>query len=269
MHAERLKTAFWKRFARARNSRLKTRLRSNPVSPRLLLSPHLDDAVIDCWSVLTGPGDVQVVNVFGQAPARGTSTDWDRALGFSDSKELFEARLAEDSEALAAAGRTPHNLGFLELQYRRGKPFPGWAEIDAEIGERVPAASRVFAPLSLGVVHPDHRLLRDYAVALAGAGLPVTLYADAPYCTQHGWPAWVTGEPAPEHLDVEALWEPSFEDVPVSQRDGRAVRLDDGAAAAKLSAMRAYATQFPSLDRGPIGQLSNPAIHRFEVFWDL
>jgi hypothetical protein len=31
--------------------------------------------------------------------------------------------------------------------------------------------------------------------------------------------------------------------------------------------MRTYKTEFAVLDRGPIGQLSNPAIHAFEVFW--
>jgi hypothetical protein len=44
------------------------------------------------------------------------------------------------------------------------------------------------------------------------------------------------------------------------------VRLDGKRAAAKLTAMRAY-REFALLDRGPVGQLSNPAIHRYEVFW--
>jgi LmbE family N-acetylglucosaminyl deacetylase len=269
MHAERLKTAAWKRVARARNARFSTQLRVDRDAPALLLSPHLDDAVIDCWSVLTAAEDVEVVNVFALAPPPGTNTDWDRAIGFKDSALLFASRLAEDAEALALAGREPHNLPFLELQYRRGKRIPGWAEIDAAITARVPAASHVFAPLSLVVVHPDHRLLREYATALARQGLPVTLYADSPYCTQHGWPAWVSGEQAPENLDVEAMWAPSFDGLPVEQRAGRVVKLDEAARAAKLAAMRTYRTQFPSLDRGPVGQLSNPAIHGFEVFWDL
>ena len=44
------------------------------------------------------------------------------------------------------------------------------------------------------------------------------------------------------------------------------VRLDGAQAAAKLAAMRRY-REFAVLDRGPVGQLSNPAIHAFEVFW--
>lgn len=269
MHKERLATAFWKRVARARNSRFSTRLQADPEAPLLLLSPHLDDAVLDCWSVLTADEAVEVANVFGLAPPPGTVTSWDRVLGAADSAVLFAARLTEDAAALALAGREPTNLPFRELQYRRGKPFPGWGEIDTEIARHVPSASRILAPLTLGIVHPDHLLLRDYALALAGQGHTVTFYADSPYCAQFGWPAWVSGDPVVEHLDVEAFWEQSFAGLPVAQRAGHVVRLDDLAAARKLEALRTYRTQFPTLDRGPVGRLSNPSIHRFEVFWDL
>lgn len=45
------------------------------------------------------------------------------------------------------------------------------------------------------------------------------------------------------------------------------VRLSASAARAKLAAMRTYGTQFPTLDRGPLGRLSDPRVHGFEVFW--
>jgi hypothetical protein len=51
------------------------------------------------------------------------------------------------------------------------------------------------------------------------------------------------------------------------RRSAEVVRLDQQEAAAKLVAMRTYRTQFPALDRGAIGQLSNPAVHMFELFW--
>jgi LmbE family N-acetylglucosaminyl deacetylase len=269
MPLERLGTAFWKRVAAARNRRLETALRRDAEGPVLLLSPHLDDAVIDCWSLLTGDGAVEVVNVFALSPPDGTATDWDRVVGATDSAALFAARVEEDARALALAGRKPHNLPFLELQYRRGKPFPTWGEIDAEVARRVPAASRVLAPMTIGTVHPDHALLRGYALALAAQGHAVSLYADLPYATVYGWPAWVTGGEPDPHLDVDAYWAPSFEGVPVDPRAARLTRLDDAAAERKLEAMRAYATQFPTLDRGPIGNLSNPAIHRHEALWEL
>jgi LmbE family N-acetylglucosaminyl deacetylase len=266
---ERIGTAVWKRVANARNRRFETSLRRDPSGPLVVLSPHLDDAVLDCWSVLTGPGEVQVVNVFALAPPPGTSTDWDRIVGVPDSEALFAARIEEDAEALALAGRTAHNLPFLEIQYRRGKPFPSWADIDREIAGRVPAAARVLAPMTIGTVHPDHALLRAYALELALQGHDVSLYADVPYSTVYGWPAWVTGSDPDPHLDVDAYWAPSFDGAPVAPREGRVTRLDDEVAARKLEAMRAYRTQFPSLDRGPIGNVSNPEVHRYEVMWEV
>ena len=126
----------------------------------------------------------------------------------------------------------------------------------------MPAASRVYAPAVLGTPHPDHVRVRAYALACAAAGIPVELYADLPYAVVYGWPHWVTGDPrrpAPRRRRV------------LGRARRRATRascaLDEAQAAAKLDAMRAYATQFPSLDRGPIGLLSNPKVHRFEVFW--
>ena len=52
-------------------------------------------------------------------------------------------------------------------------------------------------------------------------------------------------------------------------RSARVERLDDQRAAAKLEAMRCYATQLPALDYGAGGVLVDPAIHRFEVSWEL
>jgi LmbE family N-acetylglucosaminyl deacetylase len=269
MLGERLGTAVWKRVARARNRRFASVLRPEPGAPVLVLSPHLDDAVLDCWSVLTGEDEVEVVNVFALSPPAGTSSHWDALAGEPDSRKQFTARIEEDGRALALAGRTPHNLPFLELGYRRGKPVPGWSAIDREIAARVRAASRVLAPMTIGTLHPDHALLRGYALALAQQGHAVTLYADIPYAAVYGWPAWVTGDDPDPHLDVDAYWAASFAGTPVEPRSARVVRLDEQAAARKLEAMRAYATQFPSLDRGPVGAISKPEIHRYELFWDV
>jgi LmbE family N-acetylglucosaminyl deacetylase len=233
----------------------------DPAAPPLLLSPHLDDAVIDCWSVLTAPGDLNVVNVFAGVPPRGRTTHWDRIVGASDSAELMERRIAEDGAALSKAGRTPHNLDLLEYQQREDRREPALGTIDAAVSQVVPTASRVLAPAVLGTLHPDHARVRAYALACHAAGIPAELYADLPYAVVYGWPHWVTGDPADPHLDVDAYWG----ETPAG--DPRVVTLDEGQAAAKLEAMRAYATQFPSLDRGPIGLLSNPKVHRFEVFW--
>ena len=126
----------------------------------------------------------------------------------------------------------------------------------------------VFAPAALGGAHPDHELLRRYALALARSGLPVRLYADLPYCAVYGWPWWVTGHDRDPALDVDAYWRASPGGAAAVRARHRAevVRLDRHDAGAKLAAMRRY-RDFAVLDRGPVGQLSNPAVHAFEVFW--
>lgn len=236
-------------------------LRHDEAAPPLVLSPHLDDAVLDCWSVLTQPGRLNVVNVFAGMPPAGRTTHWDRIVGASDSAELMRRRIEEDREALALAARTPVNLDFLEHQQREDSRPPKLKALDKALTKVVPAASRVYAPAVLGTPHPDHVRVRAYARACAAAGMRVLLYADLPYAVVYGWPHWVTGDARDPHLDVDAYWSERPAGEP------RVVALDEAQAAAKLDAMRAYATQFPSLDRGPIGLLSNPKVHRFEVFW--
>lgn len=260
----------WATLRRARDRRFATALRADAAAPAVLLSPHLDDAVVDCWSVLTADRDLAVVNVFTGAPAAGTLVYWDRLCRAQDSAVLMCERLEEDRQALALAGRQPLALPFPADPYRSARATPTLHRLDAALAAQVPAASLVLAPAVLGTVHPDHLIVRAYALALADAGVPVELYADAPYAVQFGWPSWVTGDAPHPRLDPEVSWRASGVHLPwLDRAHGRVVALDDDAAAAKLGAMRAYRTQFAMLDRGPVGQLSNRRIHGFEVFWPM
>jgi LmbE family N-acetylglucosaminyl deacetylase len=243
-----------------RNRGFRSRMRHDPAGPVLVLSPHLDDAVLDCWSVLTASGAVRVVNVFAGVPAAGSVSYYERLAGARDSAEHVRRRLAEDREALALAGRAAVGLGFLARTHRRGRPEPSFRALDARIAAQGPV-SAVYAPAALGAAHPDHELVRSYALALARQGVPVRLFADVPYSVVYGLPAWVTGGEPESGLDVDAYWGDG------SRESAEVVRLDPAAAAAKLAAMRTYRSEFAVLDRGPLRQLSNPAIHGFEVFW--
>jgi hypothetical protein len=243
-----------------RNRGFRTALRHDADAPVLLLSPHLDDAVLDCWSVLTSSAAVRVVNVFARVPAAGSVTYYERLAGARDSAEHVRRRLAEDGEALALASRSGVSLGFLARSHRGGRPEPSFRVLDSALAPHGPT-SMVLAPAALGAAHPDHELLRAYALALARQGVPVRLYADLPYCAVYGWPAWVTGG-EPGGVDVDAYWGPAG-----SPAGAEVVRLDPAAAAAKLEAMRTYRSEFAVLDRGPLRQVSDPAVHGFEVFW--
>lgn len=253
---------FWRRTGPLLDRGFRPRLEHGATAPPLLLSPHLDDAVIDCWSVLTAPGELNVVNVFAGIPEAGHSTRWDRIVGAEDSASLMRARIAEDREALAKAGREPENLAFVEYQQREHRREPSLKAIDEAVAIAAGVASKIYAPAVLGTPHPDHLRAQAYALACGErTGVPVELYADLPYAVVYGWPHWVTGDEPDPHLDIDAYWDGGPAGKP------RVVDLGPEAATAKLDAMRTYRTQFPSLDRGPIGLLSNPQVHRFEVFW--
>jgi LmbE family N-acetylglucosaminyl deacetylase len=257
-----------RRVAR-RDSRFHTALRVDPQAPVLVLSPHWDDAVLDCWSLLTGAPECTVVNIFAGSPPPGFLTLWDAITGASDSAEQTRARLAEDAVALALAKRTPVNLPFLDNQYRT-QPGPPLEQLDRALCAQVPGASHVYVPAGVGG-HPDHKLVRRYGRMLVRAGMPVTLYVDLPYCVTHGWPHWVDASEPDPNLNIDAFWLSFLDGVPEmpTLRSAHVERLDDDAAAAKLAAMRSYRTQFPALNGGAKQMLADPAVHRFEVRWEL
>lgn len=257
-----------RRVAR-RDSHFHTILRVDPQAPALVLSPHWDDAVLDCWSLLTGAQECTVVNIFAGSPPPGFLTLWDAITGASDSAEQTRARLAEDASALALAKRTPVNLPFLDNQYRT-QPGPPLEQLDRALCAQVPGASHVYVPAGVGG-HPDHKLVRRYGRMLVRAGMPVTLYVDLPYCVTHGWPHWVDASEPDPNLNVDAFWLSFLDGVPEMPplRSAHVERLDDDDAAAKLAAMRSYRTQFPALNGGAKQMLADPAVHRFEVRWEL
>jgi LmbE family N-acetylglucosaminyl deacetylase len=235
-------------------------------APAVVLSPHPDDAVLSCWSVLGGDGDVTVLNVFDAVPPAGSVTRWELITGFTDSAAAMRHRRSEDAGALALAGRHPVSLGFHDEQHRRAAPRP--RSLRRALERAAPVASVVYAPAAIGG-HADHRLAASAALPLRFDGVPVRLYADVPYAIEYGWPHWVTGAERDPRVDPDAMWEPFLEDLPWHRvlLKAEAVTLDEARSTAKLAAMRAYDSQFPALDAAPVGRLSSPAIHGHEVFW--
>jgi hypothetical protein len=262
-------------------ARFDTRLRFDAAAPELLLSPHWDDAVLDCWALLSSPRELQVVNVFAGIPAPGSVAIWDAITGAADSAARARERVEEDATALRRAGREPVGLALLDAQYRVGAPEPGLQQLDqalcdalaggvARDGERPALATAgVYVPAAIGG-HADHLLVRRYGRMLARAGIPVTLYADLPYCVLHGWPSWVDGRARDPHRNVDAFWLSFLQQVPelAELQAADVERLDAERAAHKLEAMQTYATQFPCLNYGGC-VLEDPAIHGFEVRWPL
>ena len=273
----RLYRRLGERRRRLEEERFRTGLRFDAGARELLLSPHWDDAVLDCWSLLTGSRELQVINVFAGIPAPGRLAIWDAITGAEDSAARAQERMDEDALALARAGQEPLNLGLLDAQYRIGSPEPALQQLDRTLCEALGGAgsgeahatARVYVPAAIGG-HADHVLVRRYGRMLARAAIPVTLYADLPYCVLHGWPPWVDGGNEDAHRNVDAFWLSFLTDVPElgELREAEVERLSPEQAAQKLAAMRAYATQFPCVNYGGL-LLEHPGIHGFEVRWAL
>jgi LmbE family N-acetylglucosaminyl deacetylase len=232
----------------------------------VILSPHPDDAVLSLWHLLAGEEDVAVVNVFGGTPdGRRGDRWWDRLTGTEDSETRVAERRAEDREALGMAGRTPHDLGFLDGQYRDGEPA-----LEPIVSGIVRAApeGRLYAPAALDA-HRDHRIVLAAALALRSRGREVALYADVPHATVYGWPAWVTGEDPGPHLDPQAYWDHVTHEFGIAVgEDGAEVhRLPDAERERKLAALRAYRTQVPALEAA-FG-VCRPQVLGHEVVWRL
>jgi hypothetical protein len=252
-----------------REGGFRSNLRTDSQAPELLLSPHFDDAVLSCWSLLASDRRLTVVNLFAGIPAAGQpGGPWEALIGVQDSAERKRARMAEDARSLARAGRAPVNLALLDAQHRgRTDSSPSPREIDRALTSEVQSASRVYVPAGIGS-HPDHLLARRYGRMLLRAGMPVTLYADLPYCTFHGWPSWVDGREAAPNRDVDAYWRCSLDQVPEMPplRSAEVIRLQGSAPIAKGEAVMIYET---SLNFGVRYLMADPAFGGFEVRWEL
>lgn len=227
----------------------------------MILSPHLDDAVLSCWHLLDGPGDVRVLNVFAGVPPAGAATGWwDRASGSGDSARAVRVRLDEDRAALALVGREGVNLDFLDAQYRDGELDA--AALEKALREHVPRSALVYVPAAFAggggqrsmpvatdVPHPDHAAVRAAGMALRADGYATALYADLPHASVGAGNGWPGAAPRLDGLAPEprALTPPEFE--------------------CKLCALREYRSQIGPLERAFERRVDDPVLLRYEVVW--
>jgi LmbE family N-acetylglucosaminyl deacetylase len=237
-----------------------------------ILSPHTDDAILSLWGVLAGPGEVSVINVFDGVPEGQQALGWwDRMTHAQDPIARAEERRAEDGAALGLLDRRALSLGFVDEQYRNGdrngETMPE-ALVDC-IERALPSKSAVLAPAALGE-HPDHTRTRSAALELRERGFPVTLYADIPHATPHGWPAWVTGGSQEADINAASRWEDSMRAAGLSARElAPTVRaLSPAEQARKREAIECYRSQLAGL-RASFPLFSRPEILSYEVIWRL
>ena len=156
------------------------------MSTALFISPHLDDAVFSCATLIQ------------RLVAKGTRVVV--ATVFTEGSHDYGQRRDEDLNALHSLGAEALHLGHLDAPDRM-PPYQtfreiifGWHDADSQTLQAVTHsltdclnqthATHLYAPLGVGT-HVDHRLVHDSARQLQGPQT-LTFYEDRPYAYAEG-----------------------------------------------------------------------------------
>ena len=195
----------------AAGDQLRRRLAGRAV---VVVSPHLDDAALSAWWLLTQLDDVTVLSVCTAPAADGAASYWDVKDGFASSVEACDVRRDEDSRALGRTNARSCQLGLREVSYRSDAEeaaFPDAVReavtaavadlqavtlvLPAALGRQVGRLRRVrqrsripgFRTATGAKQHPDHRAVRDALLELVlRPGDEVAVYEDIPYARSGG-----------------------------------------------------------------------------------
>ena len=205
----------------------------------VVISPHLDDAVLSCSYLLAAHPGAVVVTAFAGRPTEypDPPNHWDALGGFRPGDEVHVTRRAEDAAALATFDARPVWLDFVEHSYLQR---PDWVRpeqvVDAlETAVRAERPTAVFAPM--GLANPDHDCTHQAAMLVRermladGDDVAWFCYQDMPYYVIPGLLAWRVST-----LFRRAVW-PTPAAVPVDLDHPR-----------KEAAMACYPSQVLALD---------------------
>jgi LmbE family N-acetylglucosaminyl deacetylase len=109
----------------------------------LILSPHLDDAVLSCGALLTALADhsnVTVVTVFTEGAGPPHTRAAESFLGRCNAtsvEQLYAERRREDRDILASLGVKAVNLGFCDALFRRREGRPAWSVLGRGLPELI------------------------------------------------------------------------------------------------------------------------------------
>ena len=220
----------------------------------VVISPHLDDAVLGCGALLATHPGTTVVTVFTGGPpvSPDPPTHWDALAGFSAGDDVLGARKLEDTAALAAVGATPVWLDHYEHQYL---DRPDWAGAEAVV-DSLEAAVRACEPtmvlMPFGLANPDHDVthLASLAVRERFPEPAWLCYEDCGYKHIPGMLAWRVAK-----LFRGGVW-PTPVAIPT-----------DGGREAKAAAVACYPSQLLALEAD--WQLGPKLAAAPEQFWRL
>lgn len=177
--------------------------------PCVFLSPHLDDSILSCGSLinyLSSKTQVVVATVFTESRDHPKSLSiWNflRLSGYKTSSSLFEDRRREDKEVITSFGAKPVHFGFTDGLYRLNSnsrlvyPLYSWAirkgvvsqddehlipQIAQKVQDLVSDKTLIFAPAAIGN-HMDHLIVKK----MCKQYFPQSIYwSDFPYNVRLG-----------------------------------------------------------------------------------
>lgn len=229
------------------------------VKRRLIISPHLDDAVLSAWSAIS-VGNATVATVFAGVPSADCRlSEWDLHSGATDPVRHLLRRREEDVAAMRSLSAHCIHLDFIDHQYRIGAT-PHQALVVALQG-LADGFDEVWFPAAIGG-HPDHAAVAKAAMQISGR-FRRFMYADLPYASK-AWPLnRSTGFPEPtlELISQASPWAPAK--LPGNRR------LNDAECAAKRGAIRHYTSQGWALDKEFPVWWKDSRYFQQEWFWEL
>lgn len=220
----------------------------------LVVSPHLDDAVLSCGRFLAMHEPTTVVTVLAGMPADDLPlTDYDRSCGFASSTQAMRTRWQEDERALASLATDHLHLDVLDSQYAL---LPAVSALATRLEPMLldPRWDTVAVPM--GLFHCDHECVSDACMAvLARAWL-------------HSPAQWVVFEDVPYRRRwgvmqsrLAAWFDQGWVLTPVALEPQRA---SSSALHAKQEALACYASQLHTLGLAHGGDQDAP-----ERFWSI
>jgi LmbE family N-acetylglucosaminyl deacetylase len=125
----------------------------------VIVSPHLDDAVLSCGNFMASHPGAVVVTVFAGNPAAYPSDPmrkWDVQSGFAPGDDVMEVRRREDHAALAALDAQPVHLEFVEHSYNPGDRPVAPEELVEGLAPALAALHPTLVLAPFGLANPDH-----------------------------------------------------------------------------------------------------------------
>jgi LmbE family N-acetylglucosaminyl deacetylase len=204
----------------------------------VVVSPHLDDAVLGCGLLLDAVPGTTVLTVFTGAPESypDPMRPWDVECGFGPGDDVMTARRAEDVEALAVTGSVPVHLGLVEYSYRPGDAVVPVPEIASALAAELDRINPTLVLIPFGLANPDHGAVHEAALAVRaadGGAREWWCYEEAGYKHIPGMLAW----------RVAGLFRSEIWPTPVVPPSVKAT-----AVARKAEALACYRSQVRALD---------------------